>query len=79
MTRRKHTPDNIIDTKHSNWLGHDASRKSSEGMAISRDGKKLYCNLTGSERRLEVVDLDTKKLIANWPIRKLETPIRWSR
>jgi len=33
----------------------------SEGMAISRDGKKLYVNLTGP-KEVGVVDLDTKKL-----------------
>jgi len=65
---------NIIDTKTFKLVGDmTLPGKHSEGMAISRDGKKLYVNLTGP-KEVGVVDLDTKKLIANWPIPEAETP-----
>ena len=42
-------------------------------MAVSSDGKKLYVNLTGP-KEVGVVELATRKLIANWPIPDAETP-----
>jgi len=64
----------IIDTKTFKPVG-DISLPGdhSEAMAVSRDGKKLYVNLTGP-KEVGVVDLDTRKLIANWPIPDAETP-----
>jgi DNA-binding beta-propeller fold protein YncE len=65
---------NIIDTKTFKLVG-DISLPGdhSEAMAISHDGKKLYVNLTGP-KEVGVVDLATRKLIANWPIPEAETP-----
>ena len=39
----------------------------SEAMAIDRAGKKMYVNLTGTDE-VGVVDLDTKQVIARWPV-----------
>jgi DNA-binding beta-propeller fold protein YncE len=65
---------NIIDTKTFKLVGDIAlPGDHSEGMAISHDGKKLYVNLTGP-KEVGVVDLNTRKLIANWPIPEAETP-----
>jgi DNA-binding beta-propeller fold protein YncE len=36
-------------------------------MAIDRAGKKLYVNLTGVDE-VGVVDLDARKLVAEWPV-----------
>ena len=64
----------IIDTKTFKLVGDiPLPGNHSEAMAISRDGKKLYVNLTGP-KEVGVVDLDTLKLIANWPIPDAETP-----
>jgi DNA-binding beta-propeller fold protein YncE len=42
-------------------------------MAITRDGKKMYVNLSGP-KEVGVVDLTTRKLVARWPIAGAETP-----
>jgi DNA-binding beta-propeller fold protein YncE len=65
---------NIIDTKTFKLVG-DISLPGdhSEAMAISRDSKRLYVNLSGP-KEVGVVDLDTRKLIASWPIPEAETP-----
>jgi len=39
----------------------------SEAMAVDRAGKKLYVNLTGTDE-VGVVDLDTRQVIARWPV-----------
>jgi DNA-binding beta-propeller fold protein YncE len=41
--------------------------ESHEGMVIDEKGKKLYVNLTGTDE-VGVVDLDTRQLIASWPL-----------
>jgi DNA-binding beta-propeller fold protein YncE len=65
---------NIIDTKTFKLVGDfTLPGNHSEAMAISRDGKKLYVNLTGP-KEVGVVDLDKRKLIASWPIPDAETP-----
>jgi DNA-binding beta-propeller fold protein YncE len=65
---------NIIDTKTFKLVG-DISLPGdhSEAMAVSRDGKKLYVNLTGP-KEVGTVDLATRKLISRWPIPDAETP-----
>src|SRR5947209_7677890 len=40
---------------------------SNEGMVIDRSGKKLYVNLTGTDE-VGVVDLETRQLVAKWPL-----------
>ncbi len=59
----------IIDTKSFQHVGDVAGLpgNSNEGMAIDRAGKKLYVNLTGTDE-VGVVDLDTRQLVAKWPL-----------
>ena len=65
---------NIIDTKAFKLVGDiTLPGNHSEAMAISRDGKKMYVNLTGP-KEVGVVDLNTRELIARWPITGAETP-----
>jgi DNA-binding beta-propeller fold protein YncE len=65
---------NVIDTKTFKLVGDiSLPGNHSEAMAISRDGKKFYVNLSGP-KEVGVVDLDTRKLIASWPIPEAETP-----
>jgi DNA-binding beta-propeller fold protein YncE len=65
---------NIIDTKTFKLVGDiSLPGNHSEAMAISRDGKKFYVNLSGP-KEVGVVDLNTRKLIASWPIPEAETP-----
>jgi DNA-binding beta-propeller fold protein YncE len=64
---------NIIDTKTFKHVGDITLPGShSEAMAIDSAGKKLYVNLTGTDE-VGVVDLDTKKVIARWPIPEAQT------
>ena len=65
---------NIIDSKAFKLVG-DISLPGdhSEAMAITRDGKKMYVNLTGP-KQVGTVDLDTHELVARWPITGAETP-----
>jgi DNA-binding beta-propeller fold protein YncE len=64
----------IIDTKTFTLVGDiSLPGNHSEAMAITRDGKKLYANLSGP-KAVGVVDLDTRKLIASWPIPDAEVP-----
>ena len=64
---------NIIDTKTFKHVGDITLPGShSEAMAIDNAGKKLYVNLTGTDE-VGVVDLDTKKVIARWPIPEAQT------
>jgi DNA-binding beta-propeller fold protein YncE len=59
---------NIIDTKTFKLVGEiTLPGNHSEAMAIDRAGKKMYINLTGADQ-VGVVDLDTRKLIARWPV-----------
>jgi DNA-binding beta-propeller fold protein YncE len=65
---------NIIDTKAFKLMGDiTLPGNHSEAMAISRDGKKMYVNLTGP-KEVGVVDLTTRELGARWPITGAETP-----
>jgi DNA-binding beta-propeller fold protein YncE len=59
----------IIDTKSFKIVGEvpGLSGDSNEGMVIDRAGKKLYVNLTGSDE-IGVIDLDTREIIAKWPL-----------
>ncbi len=64
---------NIIDTKAFKLVGEITLPGShSEAMAIDQAGKKMYINLTGVDQ-VGVVDLDSRKLIAQWPIPDAET------
>jgi DNA-binding beta-propeller fold protein YncE len=65
---------NIIDTKAFKLVGaFDLPGTHSEAMAITRDGQKMYVNLS-TPKEVGVVDLATRKLIARWPITGHETP-----
>jgi DNA-binding beta-propeller fold protein YncE len=59
----------IIDTKIFKHVGDIAALpgSSNEGMVIDRAGKKLYLNLTGTDE-VGVVDLDSRQLVAKWPL-----------
>jgi DNA-binding beta-propeller fold protein YncE len=59
----------IIDTKSFEQVGEVAGLpgSSNEGMAIDRAGKNLYVNLTGTDE-VGVVDLQTRHLVARWPL-----------
>jgi DNA-binding beta-propeller fold protein YncE len=59
----------IIDTKSFKQVGEVAGLpgNSNEGMVIDHEGKKLYVNLTGTDE-IGVVDLNTRQLIAKWPL-----------
>ncbi len=64
---------NIIDTKAFKLVGEiTLPGNHSEAMAIDRAGKKMYINLTGADQ-VGVVDLETRKLIAKWPVPDAET------
>jgi DNA-binding beta-propeller fold protein YncE len=65
---------NIIDSKAFKLVGDiTLPGNHSEAMAITRDGKKMYVNLTGP-KEVGVVDLATRELVARWPITGAETP-----
>jgi DNA-binding beta-propeller fold protein YncE len=65
---------NVIDTKDFKLVGDiTLPGNHSEAMAVTRDGKTMYVNLTGP-KEVGVVDLDTRKLGARWPITGAETP-----
>jgi DNA-binding beta-propeller fold protein YncE len=58
----------IIDTKTFKHVGDiTLPGNRSEAMAIDRAGKKMYVNLTGAEK-VGVVDLDARKIIAEWAV-----------
>src|ERR1700733_10969046 len=64
---------NIIDTKAFKLVGSiTLPGNHSEAMAIDRAGKKMYINLTGADQ-VGVVDLDTRKLTAEWPVPDAQT------
>jgi hypothetical protein len=64
---------NIIDTKAFKLVGAiTLPGNHSEAMAIDHTGKKMYINLTGGDQ-VGVVDLDTRKLIATWPVPDAQT------
>jgi DNA-binding beta-propeller fold protein YncE len=64
---------NIIDTKAFKLVGEiTLPGNHSEAMAIDRAGKKMYINLTGADQ-VGVVDLATRKLIAQWPVPDAQT------
>ncbi len=65
---------NIIDTKAFKLFGDiELPGNHSEAMAVTRDGKKMYVNLTGP-KEVGVIDLATHQLTARWPITGAETP-----
>ena len=59
----------IIDTKSFKQVGEVSGLpgNSNEGMVIDREGKKLYVNLTGTDE-IGVIDLNTRQLVARWPL-----------
>jgi YVTN family beta-propeller protein len=59
----------IIDTKPFKIVGEipGLSGNANEGMVIDHAGKKLYVNLRGSDE-VGVIDLDTRQIIARWPL-----------
>ena len=64
---------NIIDTKTFKLAGQiTLPGNHSEAMAIDKAGKKMYINLTG-EDKVGVVDLESRKLIAQWPVPEAQT------
>jgi DNA-binding beta-propeller fold protein YncE len=65
---------NIIDPKNFKLIGAiTLPGKHSEAMAIDRAGQKMYVNLSTAVA-VGVVDLKTRKLIAQWPIPGAEVP-----
>jgi DNA-binding beta-propeller fold protein YncE len=59
---------NIIDTKNFKLVGSiTLPGDQSEAMAIDREGKKMYVNLSAT-KEVGVVDLKSRKLIAQWPV-----------
>ena len=59
----------IIDTKSFKQIGEVAGLpgNSNEGMVIDHEGKTLYVNLTGTDE-IGVIDLNTRQLVAKWPL-----------
>jgi hypothetical protein len=59
----------IIDSKSFKIVGEipGLSGDSNEGMVIDHAGKKLYVNMTGSDE-VGVIDLETRKIVARWPL-----------
>ena len=65
---------NIIDSRAFKLLGDfSLPGNHSEAMKITRDGKKMYVNLS-TPKEIGVVDLDSRQLVARWPIPDAETP-----
>ncbi len=65
---------NIIDTNAFKLVGDiTLPGNHSEAMAVTRDGKKMYVNLS-TPKEVGVVDLNTRELVARWPITGAETP-----
>ncbi len=59
---------NIIDTKDFKLIGNITLPGSrNDAMAIDSAGKKLYANNAGTDA-VVVVDLETRKVIARWPL-----------
>ncbi len=58
----------IIDTRSFKKVGDipGLPGDSNEGMVIDRAGKKLRCNLTGSDE-VGVIDLNSRQLVDNSP------------
>jgi DNA-binding beta-propeller fold protein YncE len=64
---------NIIDTKTFKLVGTiTLPGNHSEAMAVDKAGKKMYINLTGADQ-VGVVDLDSRKLLAQWPVPDAQT------
>jgi len=64
---------NIIDTRTFKLVGEiTLPGNHSEAMAIDRAGKKMYINLAGADQ-VGVVNLESRKLIAQWPIPDAQT------
>jgi DNA-binding beta-propeller fold protein YncE len=65
---------NIIDSQAFKLVGDiTLPGNHSEAMAVTRDGKKMYVNLS-TPKEVGVVDLGTRELVARWPITGAETP-----
>jgi len=65
---------NIIDSRAFKLVGDiTLPGTHSEAMSITRDGKKMYVNLS-TPKEVGVVDLATRELTARWPITGAETP-----
>src|SRR5579863_6325171 len=65
---------NIIDIKAFKLVGDiTLPGNHSEAMTVTRDGKKMYVNLS-TPKEVGVVDLGTRELVARWPITGAETP-----
>ena len=65
---------NVIDTKTFKLVGDiTVPGTHSEAMAVTRDGKKMYVNLS-TPKEVGVVDLNTRQVVARWPITGAETP-----
>jgi DNA-binding beta-propeller fold protein YncE len=63
----------IIDTKTFKLAGEiTLPGNHSEAMAIDKAGKKMYINMTGADE-VGVVDLETRKLMARWPVPDAQT------
>jgi len=60
----------IIDTKSFKRVGEVTGLPghSNEGMVIDHEGKKLYGVTSRAQMRLESFDLNTRQLIARWPL-----------
>ncbi len=59
---------NIIDTKNFKLVGNiTLPGNSNDGMAIDSASKRLYAN-NGGTSEIAVVDLETRKVIARWPL-----------
>ncbi len=59
---------NIIDTKNFRLVGNiTLPGNRNDAMAIDSTGKKLYANNAGTSAVI-VVDLETRKVIASWPL-----------
>ncbi len=64
---------NIIDTKTFTHIGDiTLPGNHSEAMAIDREGKRLYVNLTGINQ-VGVVDLQSRKVLNTWPVPETQT------
>jgi DNA-binding beta-propeller fold protein YncE len=64
---------NIIDTKTFTHVGDiTLPGNHSEAMAIDREGRKLYVNLTGLNQ-VGIVDLPSRKVLNTWPVPETQT------
>jgi DNA-binding beta-propeller fold protein YncE len=63
---------NITDTKDCRLVGNITLPGShSEGMAVDHAGRKLYVNNSATNEVIEV-DLETRQVIAKWPVPEVQ-------